>query len=163
MLTANSSKSLVQSCSFTLMCPGWHHLSFTNTAIPPPFFLPLSVAFLSARKSLKPSRVMCESGESSHSHVSVKHMRLHSRYSLCSRVSAISSSILLERDLMFPMMINGKHGLYRLLYRLCASLPLCILFSFSITPWGSPAAPHREGVCGAELTADPGCKTSHVG
>lgn len=33
----------------------------------------------------------------------------------------------------------------------CASLPLCILFSFSVTPRGSLAAPCSEGVCGAGL------------
>lgn len=50
------------------------------------------------------------------SQVSVKHMRLHSRYSFCSLVSADSSSILLGRDLTFPMMTDGMDGLHHVFF-----------------------------------------------
>merc|ERR1712035_244029 len=141
------SLSLQQSCSLIVMCPELHHLSLTNTASPPPFLLPLSFV-LSARNSLKPSRVTAVSGVVGVSHVSVNIMTLHARYSLWCRVSAANSSILLGRDLTFPMMMDGRTGLYLLLLArrsAPARLPRLLLFSSWETSglsWGSTAVLH---------------------
>ena len=86
----------------TVMCPELHQLSLTNTASPPPFLLPLS-AVLSACRSWNPSRLASVSGVSSVNHVSVSTMMLHS--------DAGSASILLGRDLTFPMMTDKRAGL----------------------------------------------------
>jgi len=50
------------------------------------------------------------SGVSPFSQVSVKHMTLHSQYSLCSLVSTASSSVLLGKDPMFTMMFNRRNA-----------------------------------------------------
>lgn len=60
-LTASSPMYLLQSYSFTAVCPGLHYLSFTNTASPPPFLSPLSLV-LSARSIWKPGSSTLMSG-----------------------------------------------------------------------------------------------------
>ncbi|MEQ2295830.1 hypothetical protein AMECASPLE_018597 [Ameca splendens] len=74
--------------------------------------------------SLNPSRETTESGICPFNHVSVKHKRLHSRYSLWSCVSAASSSVFLEMERTFPIITEGRHSLYlRFLQPLCS---LCV-------------------------------------
>ena len=82
-------------------------------------------------------KVTSESGESPFSHVSVKHMRRHSQYSLCSRVSAISSSILSGRELAFPLMTVNM--VYTIFSSPDASLQLRSLFSSSAFAGGISA------------------------
>lgn len=100
------------------MWPKLPHLLFTNTARLLSFLLLLSAFFLSACRSVKLFKETTRSGMSAWNS-QLKHMMLHARYSRCSRVSAIRSSILLERARMFPMTITSKHGLYRLFLSRC--------------------------------------------
>lgn len=45
----------------------------------------------------------------------MKHMKLHSRYSLWLHASAVSSSIFLASNRMFSFILDGRHSLYLLL------------------------------------------------
>ncbi|MED6270295.1 hypothetical protein CHARACLAT_008867 [Characodon lateralis] len=64
------------------------------------------------------------SGMSRCSHVSVKHIKLHFRYSLWLLASAVNSSILLAIDLTLPMETEGRDGL-NLLHKPLLLLPYC--------------------------------------
>ena len=90
----------------------WHlHLetrSFSRLQRPPPLRLPLWTLSLSTRTVWKPLMVVFSSGTSWCSHVSVKHIKLHSRYSFWLWTSAVSSSILFPSDLTFPMTMEGR-------------------------------------------------------
>lgn len=120
MLRASSSMSLLKSCSFTVMC-SLHHWSFINTDSPPlssycsPSHCPLASSQIPVDSVSRINRV---------SQVSVSIIMLHCRSSASCQISASRSSILLERDLRFPIVMEGRGGLYRLLLeRRCCPQP----------------------------------------
>ena len=82
----------------------------TRTASPLPFHLPLSVQSWSAWMVWKPSTETLWSVMSLCSHVSVRHIILHSRYSVWLRVCTIALSILLLRHRTFPITTEWRHG-----------------------------------------------------
>ncbi|MEQ2188459.1 hypothetical protein GOODEAATRI_015303 [Goodea atripinnis] len=99
------------SCFFTWTCVPLHHLSFTNTNNPP-FIFPLSTTLRSVPTSLNLSRETTVSSIGPFNHVSIKHNRLHYQFSLWFRISTASSSVLLEMERTFPIITEGRHGLY---------------------------------------------------
>lgn len=97
------------------------------------FLLILRQTSLSTRKVLKPCLVTLWSGKCSH--VSVKHIKLHSLYSLWVLISSPSSFILLSKNLKINMMIAGTDGLSFLFlaFHLAPALKVCRLRSSTKT------------------------------
>lgn len=97
------------------------------------FLLILRQTSLSTRKVLKPCLVTLWSGKCSH--VSVKHIKLHSLYSLWVLISSPSLSILLSKNLKINMMIAGTDGLSFLFlaFHLAPALKVCRLRSSTKT------------------------------
>lgn len=119
-----------QKHSFAVTCRGLYHFSFITVHI---FLLILRQTSLSTRKVLKPCLVTLWSGKCSH--VSVKHIKLHSLYSLWVLISSPSSSILLSKNLKINMMIAGTDGLSFLFlaFHLAPALKVCRLRSSTKT------------------------------
>ncbi|KAI3356051.1 hypothetical protein L3Q82_017164, partial [Scortum barcoo] len=92
-------------------CPGLHHRLFTYSASPPPLRFPQAFVSLSALTVLKSGSSTLASGMLAVSHVSVRHIKLHSLKVFRFFVSAASSSILFGSEFMFPMIIEGTGGL----------------------------------------------------
>ena len=127
-LTTNSSMSGLQKSSFTVTCAGSHHLLFTSTAVPPPFFLLLC---LESPSVWKPGTAELESGICSCRHVS----QWNTQHCIpdipdVSSAAPPSLSISFTRDLTFPMTLEGRNDLYFLLLalRMEPALPTRNLF-----------------------------------
>ena len=94
-----------------------HHFSFTYRHTPPPYCLPLVFLSLSILKGLpKPSIAILSSCILSHSHVSDKHNRQASLYSVINRALACSSSKLTFHPLglmewTLESIMQGRGGL----------------------------------------------------
>lgn len=78
------------------------------------------LAFLS---TLKSSSIAAVSGVSIVRNVVMDNVMLHSKYSLWGQASTASLSILLGRDHTFPMMMDGRTGLYLLRLAWCLVKP----------------------------------------
>lgn len=82
-----------------------------KTASPLPSFSSLCLSLFS-RTSKKPASSTAQSVVFSFNHISVRHTTQLSWYSRCPLTWAESSSILFGNECRFPMMIEGRKGLY---------------------------------------------------
>ncbi|MEQ2260082.1 hypothetical protein XENORESO_001953 [Xenotaenia resolanae] len=106
------------------------------------------------------------SGMSRCSHVSVKHIKLHFRYSLWLLASTVNSSILLAIDLTLPMETEGRDGLNLLFSSVGSSLLLSSAVCFLLCNHDVSFSSSLQGLLwvwtpcllASAQSADPSCK-----
>ena len=121
-----SNEDLIHSKQFNIWATEQYRVIHLLLTVPPPSPHHISVCLhhLKSRQRYTGVGNMC-----SCSHVSLKHIRLHCRKFRFVLISALSLSILLVRDLTFPIMKEGRAGLNPLSFS-----PLCSWSASATSP-----------------------------